>query len=106
MDLLDRLRRRRLAAAGIALLVGFVGAVVSLVYGWPHTLGRIWFWLWFAVALYYTGRHVYDWARNRMRELEAEAGALEAPSPTLEENQPEGVAALQQTHGPTGPQHV
>jgi hypothetical protein len=74
MSQFDRLIHNRGAAASVSLIIGFVGSLIGIVYGWSLIFNRIWFigWLFAAGAFGLVG--VYEWA------LSGESQDLPAPS--------------------------
>jgi hypothetical protein len=69
----------RWAAAGLCLLVGFVGTVTGLVYAWGLTFDRVWFWAWFIMAVILALLACREWyIRERDRLDDAEVSEDES----------------------------
>jgi len=52
---------RWLILASLAFGAGVVGAIVMIVYDWPHDLARVWFYASLVVTLYCVGRGLISW---------------------------------------------
>jgi hypothetical protein len=61
MRRLESILRQRLTSAGWAVLTGFVGSVMGLVYGLPELFDKGWFIFWFAVACYLIAMEARAW---------------------------------------------
>lgn len=79
-----RVRAWRLIAA--AVLAGFTGSVIGLVYGWPPILDRIWFALCLVVAGAIGSVGICFWLQAGISSLPAETA--DSQSPTLGRAQP------------------
>ena len=66
-------RHRWLIIVAIASGAAVVGAILMIVYNWPHLLARIWFYVGLAVSLYAVWRAFSDWR--------AGLGETRAPAP-------------------------
>jgi hypothetical protein len=71
------------AVAGCCLLAGFLGSCFGLVYAFPRGLDRIWFVVWFALAVLAAVRGLIDWWK--LTEATETVG-FDAASPNLEGN--------------------
>lgn len=47
--------------AGISFLLGLLGTMMMLAYGWPHPLARIWLLLAALLAVFFLGRALKEW---------------------------------------------
>lgn len=63
---LSAVTERPAVAAGICLLIGFIGSVVGIVYGWAYVVDRIWFVAWLGVSLYFAVGGLRTWWRVKL----------------------------------------
>lgn len=81
------LARNPTGAAGLSLLIGFVGSVVGLVYGWSYTFDKLWFLLWLIIALYFGFRICKKWIVSNWEIRPDRGGSQSLPeSRTLEKS--------------------
>jgi hypothetical protein len=64
---------RPAVAAGLCLLLGFVGSVVGIVYEWPYIVDRVWFFGWLVASVYFAGRGVRRWWQAKLGATEPQA---------------------------------
>jgi hypothetical protein len=64
MRRVESMLRRRLASAGWAVLIGFAGSVVGLVYGWSSIFDKGWFILCLTAALWLIATEIRAWYRR------------------------------------------
>ncbi len=72
----------------LCLIVGTVGAMASLTYAWPYWFDRLWFIVWFVLAVALSAVGARRWAHVRLEEIKASEAAeagTRAASPNLEE---------------------
>ncbi len=81
-------------AAGLCLVVGFVGSVVGIVYGWSYDLDRVWFLVWMAASLYFCATGARKWWRAKLGELN--------PKPVVMPSLPQS-RRLRETHATPSP---
>lgn len=64
---LENLIQHRARAAGTCVLVGFLGSVIGLVYGWSYIFDRIWFLGWAVGATWLSAIGVREWYSSATR---------------------------------------
>jgi hypothetical protein len=96
---LTHITARPAVASGLCLLVGFVGAVAGIVYGWPYYLERVWFIAWCVGALYFAFSGMRRWFQVKLDAADYESRTVPKPAPSrrLEGTRLKSAAAIRET---------